>query len=407
MEFIKLNQALKTLKEGKAIILVDDENKESELKLTFLASKASKKLLTWASKNINGKGHLVLTNKNFEIVSSIKHNLNFDYDGNYAELELIKSKQKDQISKDLEIIKKAIDPKSTHKDFSFNGNFRVVPSKNGGVLKRVYVNEASVDLAKLAKVAPAGMVYDMFDKDGKPLLLGNSKEIIKKLNLPVLKISDLVDYRRHHEVLVKRIADAKMPTKYGEFKMVGFVNKLNGEHHVALVKGNIKPSEPVLVRVHSECLTGDSFGSLRCDCGEQLQAAMKRIDKEGKGIILYMRQEGRGIGLINKIKAYALQDKGYDTVEANLALGFPDDLREYGIGAQILNVLGAKKLKLMTNNPRKISGLSGYGLQIVGREKIQMNHNERNEFYLRTKKEKSGHILEFKDDVKKKTSKKK
>jgi 3,4-dihydroxy 2-butanone 4-phosphate synthase/GTP cyclohydrolase II len=268
------------------------------------------------------------------------------------------------------------------------------------------MNEASVDLAKLANEAPAGIVYDMFDKAGKPLLLGKSQALIKKLKLPVLKIADLVDYRRHHEVLVKRIADAKMPTKYGDFKMVGFVNKLNGEHHVALVKGEIKASEPVLVRVHSECLTGDSFGSMRCDCGEQLQAAMRRIDSEGKGIILYMRQEGRGIGLINKIKAYALQDKGYDTVEANLALGFPDDLREYGIGAQILNELGAKKLKLMTNNPRKIKGLSGYGLKIVGREKIQMNHNEKNEFYLRTKKEKSGHILEFKNEVKKPAKKK-
>ncbi len=406
MEFITLNKALKTLKEGKAIILVDDESKDSELKLTFLASKVSKELMKWANENINGKPHLVLTNKNFEIISSIKHNLNFDYDGNYTELELLNSKLKDPIAKDVEIIKKAIDPKSTHKDFSFNGNLRVVPSKNGGILKRVYVNEASVDLAKLAKVAPAGVVYDMFDKEGKPLYLGKSKEIIKKLKLPIFKISDLVEYRRHHEVLVKRIADAKMPTKYGDFKMVGFVNKLNGEHHVALVKGDIKPSEPTLVRVHSECLTGDSFGSMRCDCGEQLQAAMQRIDKEGKGIILYMRQEGRGIGLINKIKAYALQDKGLDTVEANLALGFPDDLREYGIGAQILNQLGAKKLKLMTNNPRKISGLSGYGLKIVGREKIQMNHNEKNEFYLRTKKEKSGHILEFNNNSKKPAKKK-
>jgi 3,4-dihydroxy 2-butanone 4-phosphate synthase/GTP cyclohydrolase II len=407
MEFIKLNKALKTLKEGKAIILVDDDSKDSELKLTFLAAKASKELLTWASKNVNGKFHLVLTNKNFEIISSIKHNLNFDYDGNYTELEIPNTKMKDQISKDVEIIKKAIDPKSTHKDFSFNGNLRVVPSKNGGVLKRVYVNEASVDLAKLANEAPAGIVYDMFDAAGKPLLLGKSQAFIKKVKLPILKISDLVDYRRHHEILVKRIADAKMPTKYGDFKMVGFVNKLNGEHHVALVKGEVKATDPILVRVHSECLTGDSFGSLRCDCGEQLQAAMRRIDEEGKGIILYMRQEGRGIGLINKIKAYALQDKGYDTVEANLALGFPDDLREYGIGAQILNQLGAKKLKLMTNNPRKIKGLSGYGLQIVGREKIQMNHNEKNEYYLRTKKEKSGHILEFKEDAKKKTKKKK
>ena len=404
MEFLKLDQALASLKSGKAIILVDDDASDSEMKLVFFGSRADKKMLTWVNKNIKGKPRVVLTNKDFERISNIKHNLNFEYDDAFVTINLNKSKFKDQIHKNEETIKKIIDHKSSYKDFIFNGALTVIPSRNGGVLKKTSANEAIIDLARLAKHPLVGVVAEMLDDKGKQLTLGKGKEVASKLKLQILKTSELIAYRRTNEVLIERVADAKMPTKFGDFQMVGFINKLNGEHHVALVKGKINPNEPVLVRVHSECLTGDAFGSKRCDCGEQLQAAMQRIEKEGKGVILYMRQEGRGIGLINKIRAYALQDLGYDTVEANLALGFPDDLREYGIGAQILSDLGAKKLKLMTNNPRKIRGLTGYGIEIVGREKIQMNHNERNEFYLRTKKAKLEHILEFKD--KKKTKKK-
>lgn len=407
MEFLKLDQALASLKSGKAIILVDDDASDSEMKLVFFGSRADKKMLTWVNKNIKGKPRVVLTNKDFERISNIKHNLNFEYDDAFVTINLNKSKFKDQIHKNEETIKKIIDHKSSYKDFIFNGALTVIPSRNGGVLKKTSANEAIIDLARLAKHPLVGVVAEMLDDKGKQLTLGKGKEVASKLKLQILKTSELIAYRRTNEVLIERVADAKMPTKFGDFQMVGFINKLNGEHHVALVKGKINPNEPVLVRVHSECLTGDAFGSKRCDCGEQLQAAMQRIEKEGKGVILYMRQEGRGIGLINKIRAYALQDLGYDTVEANLALGFPDDLREYGIGAQILSDLGAKKLKLMTNNPRKIRGLTGYGIEIVGREKIQMNHNERNEFYLRTKKAKLEHILEFKDKKKTKSKVKK
>jgi 3,4-dihydroxy 2-butanone 4-phosphate synthase/GTP cyclohydrolase II len=223
-------------------------------------------------------------------------------------------------------------------------------------------------------------------------------DISKELDLKIITIADLIAYRRNKEQLIKRAAQAKLPTKYGEFTMVGYENILNGEHHVALVKGDVADGKPVMVRVHSECLTGDAFGSMRCDCGEQLASAMKKIEEEGRGILLYMRQEGRGIGLINKIKAYSLQDQGMDTVEANLALGFPEDLRDYGIGAQILADLGVKKVNLMTNNPKKLKGLSGYGINIINRVPIQMNHNERNEFYLKTKKLKMGHMLNFEEE---------
>jgi len=293
-------------------------------------------------------------------------------------------------------ILKVVDPQATAKDFNRPGHVFPLAAKEGGVLKRAGHTEAAVDMARLAGLYPAGVICEIMNEDGSMARVPELMEYVKVHQLKIITIVDLIAYRRKTECLVEMVTEAKMPTRYGEFKIYGFVNKINGEHHVALVKGEIDSSKPVLVRVHSECLTGDALGSMRCDCGQQYDAAMKAIAKEECGILLYMRQEGRGIGLINKLKAYNLQDSGMDTAEANIALGFPVDMRDYGIGAQILELLGAKKIRMMTNNPKKITGISGYGIDIVERVAIEMNHNERNKFYLETKMKKMGHLLHLK-----------
>lgn len=294
------------------------------------------------------------------------------------------------------MIEHLISPDAKSCDFIRPGSLTVIRSRMGGVLKRAGHPEATVDLAKLAGVYPAGVFVRLIDQDGNALSKQQLEDIALKYDFKVITISSIIAYRKQTENLIQRAAEANLPTSHGEFRMIGFENATNGEHHVALVKGNISPNDEVLVRVHSECLTGDAFGSMKCDCGEQLQAALDKIEEEGKGILLYMRQEGRGIGLINKIKAYALQDQGMDTVDANLALGFDEDLRDYGIGAQILSDLGVRKVRLMTNNPLKLKGLTGHGIEIVSREPIQLNHNERNEHYMKTKKDRMGHMLKFK-----------
>ena len=398
-KFSTIEEAVADLRAGKMIIAVDDPDRENEGDLicaaehatlenvNFMASYAKGLICMPMSKALTtklGLEQMVANNTAFTV--SIDH---VDTTTGISALERSMTAMK------------SVKDDAKPSDFRRPGHMFPLEAKAGGVLERMGHTEATVDLMRIARLKECGLCCEIMREDGTMMRTPELKEFAVRHGLKMITVADLITYRRRTEILVERVTEAEMPTKYGIFKAYGYVNKINGEHHIALVKGDIADGEPVLCRVHSECLTGDAFGSLRCDCGEQLAEALRRIEKKGRGVLLYMRQEGRGIGLINKLKAYHLQDGGMDTVEANLALGFKADLREYGTGAEILADLGVKKMILMTNNPLKIKGLDGFGLEVVGREPIEMTCNEKNEFYMYTKYKKMGHILHVRNDWKK------
>ena len=398
-KFNTIEEALEDIKEGKIVILVDDEDRENEGDLTMAAQKVTPEAINFMAKYGRGLICLSLTPEQVE-----KLKLPMMTDVNTSPFETaftVSIEARRGVTTGISAhdrartILTAIDPESGPEDLSRPGHVFPLRAKPGGVLQRTGQTEGSVDLARLSGLYPAGVICEIMDDDGTMARVPKLMEFAREHNLKIITVKDIIQYRMQKERLVKRVATVNLPTMYGgDFKAIAYSNVVDDAIHIALVKGELKGDDVILVRVHSECLTGDVFGSLRCDCGEQLHRAMEEIEEEGTGVLLYMRQEGRGIGLANKLKAYELQDEGYDTVEANEQLGFKPDLRDYGLGAQILVDLGVRKMKLMTNNPRKIVGLEGYSLKVVERTSIETCPHEKNIKYLSTKKKKLGHILD-------------
>ena len=395
--FSTIEEAIADIQQGKMIVIVDDEDRENEGDLMVAAEMATPELINFMAKFGRGLICLTLTESRTRDLG-----LSMMVDDNESAFETpftVSIDARNGISTGISAadrahtIKVAIDPESSRGDLVKPGHIFPLRAKNGGVLVRMGQTEASVDIARIAGLQPYGVICEIMNDDGTMARVSHLAEFIKEHDLKMITTKDLAEYRLKKETLVEEVTSTILPTHSGEFRSVVFKNILNDQAHIALVKGEIKADEPTLVRVHSQCLTGDVFGSYRCDCGEQLKKSMEMIDQEGKGVLLYLYQEGRGIGIVNKMKAYALQDEGKDTVQANEELGFKPDLRDYGIGAQILSKLGLGKIRIMTNNPRKIVGLEGYGLEMVERVSIEVQAKKDNIKYLRTKQEKMGHMF--------------
>jgi len=401
MTLATIPEAIKDIKAGKFVIVVDDEDRENEGDLVIAAEKVTDESINFMATHGRGLICMPVTGERLDALripmmasnNTSKFTTPFSMAVEAREGTTTGISAADR-AKTVQVM---VDPNTKPEDILMPGHMFPLRARDGGVLVRAGQTEATVDLARMAGLTPAGVLCEIMNEDGTMARMPQLEVYAKRHGLKIISVADLIAYRYRHERLVQKVAEAKLPTPFGDFKVIAYKSNTDPDEHLAMVMGDVATDEPVLVRVHSQCLTGDVFHSLRCDCGEQIEMSMKKIAEEGRGVVLYMRQEGRGIGIHNKIKAYALQDEGMDTVEANLSLGFKADLRDYGVGSQILADLGIHRMRLMTNNPKKISGLSSYGLEVVEQLPITAEPNRHNRRYLKTKQKKMGHIMEVQD----------